>query len=87
MVSVIQCSHPIAVFPRDVAEQVVEHTDDVRESIEFGLRPAPAGRGGHWVNLGVLVREKNLLHHLFLDPVAVHVDGVENALGQIFLGR
>ena len=44
-----------------------------------------AGRRGDWTDLGFLVRQQDLLHRLFLDPVAVQVKGVQDALGQILL--
>ena len=44
-----------------------------------------AGRRRHGADLGVLVRQQDLLHRLFLHPVAVQVDGVQDALGKVWL--
>ena len=39
----------------------------------------------HGFDLGILVGQQNLLHRALLDPIAVHVDGVEDALGEVLL--
>ena len=78
----------VLVLPWDVSELVVEGLEDVREAIEFGLRSGAATAGRHRLDLGVLVRQLDVYRRLLLDPVAVHVDGLENAFGQIlFHGR
>ena len=72
--------HAVRVFPLDIAEEVIEGPDDVREPIELGIGVAATGAGRHRVDLGVLVGQHDSLHRSLLDPVAVHVDGIENAL-------
>ena len=79
--------HAVGVFPRDVAEVVIERLQDVREPIQVGLRQVASAARRHRVDFGVLVGQQDLLHRPLLDPVAVHVDGVEDALGQILLLR
>ena len=48
-----------------------------------GIGPPQSGR--HGVDLGVFDGQQDLLHRALLDPVAVHVDGIKDALGQVLL--
>ena len=79
--------HAVGVLPADVAEVLVEGAQDVGEPVQVRLGAVAAGGGGHRADLGVLVRQQDLLHRLLLDPVAVQVDGVQDALGQVLLLR
>ena len=82
-----QLPHAVDIVPQDIAEKVVESPDDVREPIQLGIALVAAGTGRHRFDHGFLVRQHDALHCPFLDPVTVHVDGVENALGQVLFLR
>ena len=62
--------------------------EDVREAVEFGFRPVAAAGSRHRLDLGVLIRQFDVYRRLLLDAVAIHVDGLKDAFGQIlFHGR
>ena len=69
----------------DVAEVFVERLENVREVVQLGLAAAPSATARHWLDRGVDLGECDLLHGPLLDPVAVHVYGVEDALRRILL--
>ena len=74
----------VRVGPGDVAELVVEGLEDVGQPVEFRLGLVAAAAGRHGADLGVLVGQLHLHRRLLLDAVAVHVDGFEDALRQVF---
>src|SRR5680860_845413 len=55
--------------------------------IQLRLRPAPSPGSGHGLNLRIRVRQLDLPRRLLLDTIAVHIDGLEDTLGQILLHR
>ena len=77
--------HAVGVLPADVAEVLVEGAQDVGEPTQLRLGAVAARRGGNRADLGVLVGQQDLLHRLILDPEAVQVYGIEDALGQVRL--
>ena len=77
--------HPVGVLPRDGTEQVIELSQDAREPLKFRLWHVAAAARWHGFDLGILVGQQDLLHRALLDPIAVHVDGVEDALGEVLL--
>ena len=77
----------ICIGPRDVAELVVERLQNARQVLKLGLCPVAATRGGHRLDLGVLVGKLDLHRRLLLDAVTVHVDCIQDALRQVFLHR
>ena len=83
-----EAANSVRVLPGDIPELVVEGLEDVRETVEFRLRPVAAAGGRYRLDLGVLIRQLDVYRRLLLDPVAVHVDGLKDAFGQIlFHGR
>ena len=80
-----ELAHPVSVFPLNVAEMLVEDLDDVRESVQFRFGAVTSLARWHRLYLGVLVGQHDPLHRPLLDPVAVHVDGIENVLGEVLL--
>lgn len=78
----------VAVFPIDVAELVVERLDDVAQLVQLRFRFAATATGRHRSDFGILIRKADLQAGFHLDTVAVHVDGLQDAPGQVlFLGR
>ena len=78
----------VAVGPGDVPELLVEALEDVREAVEFEFRYVAAAVSRNRLDLSILVRQLDVYRRLLLDPVAVHVDGLKDAFGQIlFHGR
>ena len=61
--------------------------EDVAQAVELGLALAAAGIRRHRLDFRVLVRQRDLHRRLFLDAVAIHVDGFENALGKVLFFR
>ena len=59
----------------------------LRQPVELRLGLVAAAVGRHRLDLGILVRQRDLHRRLLLDAVAVHVDGFEDALGEVLLLR
>jgi len=78
----------VRVRPGDGAEQLIELFEDVGERVDFRLGFAASAADGNWAYLRVLVVQRELERFRDLDAITVHVNGFEDALGQIvFLGR
>ena len=60
--------HSVGVFPVNVAEEVVERLEDVRQPVQLLLASATPAGGRHRIDLGVLVRQQNLLHRPVIKP-------------------
>jgi hypothetical protein len=69
------------------AELLVEGLEDVAQPVQLGLGLVAAAVGRHRLDLRVLVGQRDLHRRLLLDAVAVHVDGFEDALGEVLLLR
>ena len=83
-----EAANPVLVLPGDIPELVVEGLEDVREVIEFRFWAVPATGSRQRIDLGVLILQLDAYRRLLLDPVAVHIDGLKDAFGQIlFYGR
>src|SRR5690606_12606197 len=75
----------VGVMPLDVAEQVVELLDDVRQPVQLWLA-ATSTTSRRWrFDECVRVVHRHPHRSLGLSAVAVHVDGFQHALGQILL--
>ena len=79
--------HPISILPWDVSEVVVENTDDIRKQIQFRFGMSPSGTGRNRFNFSILIRQNDFLDRLFFDTVAVHINGIQDSLGEVFLNR
>ena len=77
----------ITVRPVDIAEEVVEGLDDRGQPFKLRLWPVTAALQRYRIDLFVFIGKEQTLCSLLLDPVAVHVDGFENALRQILAAR
>ena len=75
----------ILVAPGDIAEQVVEALEDVGQVVQLGVGLPPSPIGGHGADLGILVGQRERHGRPLLDPVAVHVDRFQHALGRVLL--
>lgn len=67
------------------AKVFVERLQNVAQAVEFRLGFAPAAFDRHRTNLRVVIGEGDLQHGLFLDAVAVHVDGFQDVSRQVFI--
>ncbi len=65
------------------SEVLVEVFEDVAEEIEFRLGFVASAFDGDGVQRGVGVVEGDLLDGLLFDAVAIHIDGFENAGGEV----
>ena len=65
------------------AEVLVEGPEDVTEAVELGFGLVASTFDGHGFDGGVGVVEGDLLDRLLFDAVAIHVDGFENAGGEV----
>ena len=61
----------------------VEVLQDIAEKVEFRFGFVAATLDGDGIERGVVVVEGDLLHGLFFDAVAVHVNGFEDAGGEV----
>ena len=78
----------VLVLPLDVAEEVVEGLDDRGESVDVGFALAATATRRHWLDGCVGIVHRHLQRCFGLNPVAVHVDGLQHPLGEVFfLGR
>ena len=69
------------------AEVLVERLEDVAQAVELRLRLVAVSIRRYRLNLRVLVLQGDLHRRLLLNTVAIHVDGVEDALGEVLLLR
>ena len=79
-------SDPVGVSEQR-AELLIERLQDVAQAIELGLGLVAASIRRHRLDLGICIRQSDLHSRLLLDSVAVHVDGFEDALGEVLLLR
>ena len=79
-------SHAVGVGEQG-AEVVVESLEDVAQAVQLGLGLAPTAVGRNRRDLGIGIGQRDLHQRLLLDAIAVHVDGLQDALGQVFFLR
>jgi hypothetical protein len=75
----------VFVLPLDVGEQVVEGLDDRGELVDARLALATTAARRHGVDRGVGIGHRHLQRRFGLHPVAVHIDGLQHPLGEVFL--
>ena len=76
--------HAVAIGKQG-AEVVVEGLQNLAQAVQLGLPLVAAAFHRYGFDLGIAVGQRNLQHGFFLNPVAVHVDGVKNARRQVFV--
>jgi len=69
----------VRVRPLDIAELVVEGSEDVAQAFEFGFRLPTTFAGWHRTNLTILIWQLNPHGCLLLYAVAIYVDCFEDS--------
>ena len=82
------CDHlsdAVHILPLDAPELVVEGLEDVAELVHLRLGLVAPLRDGDGFDMTILVLKGDGFRGTFLHAVAVHVDGFEDALGEILV--
>lgn len=78
--------HPIGVGEQG-GELLVEGLQDIAQPIQLGLALPPTRIRRHRFDLRIGVRQSDLHGRFLFHAVAVHVDGFEDAFGEVLLLR
>ena len=79
-----ELEHPVSVLPGNVAKEIVESLDDVGQEVQSRARRGHRNRSPELGSISASSSGRRIFCIArLLNPVAVHVDGVEDALGHI----
>ncbi len=73
-------AHPIGIGPGNVTKLLVKNLDYVREAVKLRFGLASTTQGGYRFDFGICIGKDYPHTCLFFDPVAFHVDSLEDTL-------